>query len=203
MPGKKGNNKSRILFAVKGKRTQGVSNKNINNKASTTEEPKTQKLSRNRRQRRTNSTDVMMSKMAMVISHAHFHQSKNCGSYTGILKELCEKNNLPYVTPLDIDLDSRFFFQTLSEQCENLDNRVGSDFDSTRISSEKESNTEYESEIEEEKNQKEEDHFWQIQTRTQSRARQMKLRDLSQEREEKAKNQEPQPSTSCAESASN
>ena len=67
-----------------------------------------------------------MSKMAMVICHAQFHRITNGGSYTRMLKELCARNNLPYVTPFDINPDSKKILQTLLEQCEDYDQRVES-----------------------------------------------------------------------------
>ena len=72
---------------------------------STDEEPKPQRPYRNGKQRKSNEN--IMNKMAMVICHGHFHIITNGVSYTRILKKLCERNNLPYVTPLDTDPDSR------------------------------------------------------------------------------------------------
>ena len=133
----------------------------------------------------------------MVICQAHFHRITNGGSYIKILKELCERNNLPYVTPLDTNPDSRKIIQILSEQCQEYS--VKSEEDSSSSEEEISVDTEDESEPE---NISEEKQFWQVQTRAQSKAKQMKLRDLSKERkEEEAISQEP--STSYAEAASN
>ena len=89
-----------------------------------------------------------MSKMAMVICHAHFNRLTNGGSYTRILKELSARNNLPYVTPLDTNADSRKILQTLSEQCEEYDHRVESETEEYRNSSEEENNADSEDKTE-------------------------------------------------------
>ena len=68
-----------------------------------------------------------MSKMAMGICHAHFHKITNGRSYTRILKYLCGRNNLPYVTSLDTNPDYKKILQTLSDQCEDYDQRVESE----------------------------------------------------------------------------
>ena len=86
--------------------------------------------------------------MAMVICHVHFHRITNGRSYTRILKELCGRKNLPYVIPLDINPDSRKTLQTLSEQCEDYDQRVESETDEDRINSEEENNADSENETE-------------------------------------------------------
>ena len=44
--------------------------------------------------------------------------------------------NLPYVTPLDTNSDSRKILQTLSEQCEEYDQRVESETEEVSNSSE-------------------------------------------------------------------
>ena len=152
---------------------------------------------RNMKLKKTN--DDLMSKMAMVICHAHFHRITNGVSYIRMLKELCARNNLPYVTPLDTNPDSRKTLQTLSEQCEDYNQRVESATEEDRISSEEENNADSDNETE---NPRKERQLCQVQTRAQSKANQMKLRDLSKERrEEEANTQEP--STSYAEAASN
>ena len=109
-----------------------------------------------------------MSKMAMLICHAHFHRITNGESYTRILNELYARNNP----------DSKKILQILSEQCEDFDQRAESESEEEKISSEEENNVDSENETE---NSSEEKHFWQIQIRTQSN-KQMKLRDLSKER---------------------
>ena len=82
----------------------------------------------------------------MVICHARFHGLTNGGSYTRILKETCARNNLPYVTPLDTNPDSRKILQTLSEQCEEYDQRVESEIEEDSNSSEEENNADSENE---------------------------------------------------------
>ena len=89
-----------------------------------------------------------MNKMAMVICHTHFYRISNGESYTRILKELCARNNLPYVTPLDTNADSRKILQTLSEQCEEYDHRVESETEEYRNSSEEENNADSEDKTE-------------------------------------------------------
>ena len=89
-----------------------------------------------------------MSKMAMVICHAHFHRITNGESYTRILKELCIRNNLPYVTSLDTNPDSRKILQTLSEQYEEYEQREESETEEYRNSSEEENNADSENETE-------------------------------------------------------
>ena len=128
----------------------------------------------------------------MVICHAQFHRITNGGSYTRMLKELCARNNLPYVTPFDINPDSKKILQTLLEQCEDYDQRVESETEEERISSEEENNADSKNETE---NPREDKQFWQVQTRAQLIAKQMKRR-------EEDKPQEPQPSTAYAEAAS-
>ena len=188
--------------AVKGKRTAGVPVKNRREEEpyhSSDEEPKPQRKPRirNRGKNQTKTNDDLMSKMAMVICHAHFHRITHGGSYTRILKELCERNNLPYVTPLDTNPDSRKIISMLSDQCQEF-NTVETEAEEDSSSEEEEINIETEDESEPENPNQ----FWQVQTRAQSKAKQMKLRDLSKERkEEEAKSQEP--STSYAEAASN
>ena len=86
------------------------------------------------------TNDDLMSKMAMVICHAHFHRITNGVSYIRMLKELCARNNLPYVTPLDTNPDSKKILQTFSEQYEDYDQRVESETEEERISSEVENN---------------------------------------------------------------
>ena len=49
--------------------------------------------------------DNLLGKMTMVISHAHFHRTIYRGSYTEILKALCTKNIIPYVSPLEENPD--------------------------------------------------------------------------------------------------
>ena len=114
-----------------------------------------------------------MSKMAMVICHAHFHRIKNRGSYTRILKELYARNNLPYATPFDTNPDSKKILQTPSEHCEYYDQRVESETEEERICSKEENNVDSENET---VNPREEKQVWHGQTRAQSKA---KLRDLS------------------------
>ena len=130
-----------------------------------------------------------------MICHAHF---TNGGSYTRILKEFCARYNLHYVTPLDTNPDFKIILQTLSEQCEEYEQRVESETEEERISFEEENNANSKNETE---NHREEKRFWKVQIRAQSKAKQMKLRDLSKgRREEEAKTQEP--STSYVEAAS-
>ena len=191
--------------AVKGKRTPGVPTKNSTEEEhhhSSDEEPKPQRRPRirNRNKNQNKPNDDLMSKMAMVICHAHFHRIANGGSYTKILRELCERNNLPYVTPLDNNPDSSRIISMLSDQCQSFNQNVDTETEEDS-SSEEENNVDTEDESETEK-LSEEKQFWQVQTRAQSKAKQMKLRDLSKERnEEETKSQEP--STSYAEAASN
>ena len=86
------------------------------------------------------------------------------------------KNNLPYVTHLETNPDSKKILQTLSEQGEDYDQRVESETEEEKISSEEENNAGSKNETE---NSREEKQFWQVQTRAQSKAKQMKLRNLS------------------------
>ena len=77
--------------AVKGKRTTGVQIKNRTEEEShysTDEEPKPQRKTSIRNRKETQSNDGQMSKMAMVICHAHFHRIANGGSYTRIFKRV-------------------------------------------------------------------------------------------------------------------
>ena len=90
--------------------------------------------------------DDLMCKMAMVICHAQFHRITNGGSYTRILKDLCARNNLSYVTPLDTNPDNKKILQTISEQCEDYDQRMESETEVERISSEEENNADFENE---------------------------------------------------------
>ena len=89
-----------------------------------------------------------MSRMAMVICHAHFHRITNGGSYIKILKELCERNNLPYVTPLDTNPDSRKIIKMFSDQCQEFDQTVESETEEDSNSSEEEINVDSEDESE-------------------------------------------------------
>ena len=85
------------------------------------------------------------------------------------------------ITPLDTNPDSKKILQTLSEQCEDYDQRVESETEEERISFEEENNANSKNETE---NHREEKRFWKVQIRAQSKANQMKLRDLSKERRE-------------------
>ena len=72
---------------------------------------------------------------------------------TKIFKALCEKNKVPYVTPLDENLDSTGIIQKLSEQCQGFEENIESETESEITISE----PERESEAEE--NPKEEEQF--------------------------------------------
>ena len=79
-------------------------------------------------------------------------------------------------------------FYKLSEQFEDYDQRVESETEEDRNSSEVENNTDSESEIE---NLRKEKQYWQVPSMAQLKSNQKKSRDLSKEgREEEAKTQE-------------
>ena len=61
------------------------------------------------------------------------------------------------ITPLDTNPDSKKILQTLSEQCEDYDQRVESETEEERISSKEENNVDTENETE---NSREEKQFW-------------------------------------------
>ena len=154
---------------------------------STDEEPKPHKKSKIRNKKQTKSNYDLMSKIAMVIVHAHFHKITSGGSYIRILKELCDRNNLPYVTFLNTNPDSRKILQTL-RAIWRLWSESGKREKGKRNSSEVENNTDSESEIE---NLRKEKQYWQVPSMAQLKSNQKKSRDLSKEgREEEAKTQE-------------
>ena len=66
--------------------------------------------------------------MTMVISHANFHR----GSYTEILKVLCTKNNISYVSLLEENLDSNAIIQKLSEQCQEFQGNISSEISNSQ-----------------------------------------------------------------------
>ena len=90
---------------------------------------------------------------------------------------MCARNNLPYAT----NPDSRKILQTLSEHCEEYEQRMESETGEYRNYSEEENNADSENERE---NPREKKKFWQVQTRAQSKTKQMKLKDVSKERRE-------------------
>ena len=66
----------------------------------------------------------------MVISHAYFHRAIYGVFYTGILKALCTKNNMSYVSPLEENPDSNAIIQKLSEQCQEFQGNIFSETES-------------------------------------------------------------------------
>ena len=76
--------------------------------------------------------------MTIVISYAHFHRVIYGGSYTEILKVLCTKNNISYVSLLEENLDSNAIIQKLSEQCQEFQGNISSETESEIFNSEDE-----------------------------------------------------------------
>ena len=115
-------------------------------KKNSNDDPKPQRTPKDKKQ----PIDNLLSKMTMVISLVHFHRAIYGGSYTEILKALCTKNNIPYVSPLEKKPDSNAIIQQLSEQCQKVQGNIANGTESEISNSEdEESNSEIESENEE------------------------------------------------------
>ena len=102
------------------------------------------------------SIDNLLGKMTMVISHDHFHRAIYGGSYTEILKVLCTKNNIPYVSPLEENSDSNLIIQKLSEQFQKFQGIVSSETENEISNSEDEESI-YQTESENEERSMDED----------------------------------------------
>ena len=63
-------------------------------------------------------------------SYAHFHIAIYGCFYTKILKALCTKNNIPYISPLEENPDSNAIIQKLSEQCQEFQGNIFSETES-------------------------------------------------------------------------